>query len=91
VEDVRTRNLTMAQRHTRSTHSGGRMDSSEDDPALPMRSCSVWGLGKLHRTPGRLAEQLARARDGWGELATVARVRAAWEGGGALGSRSGLR
>lgn len=91
VEAVRTRNLTMARRLTRSTCSGGRTDSGEDDPALPVRLRSVRGLEKLHGTSGKLAEQLARARDDWGELAMVVGVRAAWAGSGALGSRSALR
>jgi hypothetical protein len=64
----------MAQRLTLSTCSGGRADSGEDDPALLVRLRSVWGLGKLHGTPGRLAEQLARAMVRWGELAAVAGV-----------------
>ena len=34
-------------------------DSGEDDPTLPMRSCSVRGLGKLHETMVRLAERVA--------------------------------
>jgi hypothetical protein len=81
----------MVQWLTRSTYSGGWTDSGEDDLALPVRSCSVRGLGKLHETPWTLAEKLVRARDDWGELTTVARVRAARAGGGGLGSRSGLR
>jgi hypothetical protein len=39
------------------------------------------GLGKLYGTLGRLVEQLARARDGWGELAAVAGTRVARAGG----------
>ena len=40
----------------------------------------VCRLGKLHWTLGRLAKQLAWARDGWGKLATVANARAALAG-----------
>jgi hypothetical protein len=47
-------------------------------------------LGKLHGTPGRLAEQLAQARDGWGELVAVAGVRAARAGGAALAGAGDL-
>ena len=61
--------------------SSGRTDSGEGDPALLVRLRPVWGLRRLHRTPGRLAKQLVRARDSWGELAVVAGTRAAWAGG----------
>jgi hypothetical protein len=56
-----------------------------------LRLRSVRGLEKLHGTSGRLVEQLARARDDWGELAMVAGVRVARASGGTLGSRSTLR
>jgi hypothetical protein len=50
------------------------------------------GAGKLHGTPGRLAEELARARDGWGELAPVAGTRAGGvELTGVGGSLGGVR
>jgi hypothetical protein len=62
---------------TRSTLSGWQRDSSEGDLASPVGLRSIRGLGKLHGTSVRLAEQLAWARGGWGELAVVARARAA--------------
>jgi hypothetical protein len=57
---------------------------------IPARACLVPWLGKLHETPGRLAEQLAHARDGWGELAAVAGVRVARAGGAALAGAGDL-
>jgi hypothetical protein len=58
----------VAYRAARSTRGGGRRKSGDGNPAPPAKWCSVWGLGKLHRALGRLAEVLdwmEVGRSGW--------------------------
>jgi hypothetical protein len=55
-----------------------------------VKSCRVRGLGKLHGPLAELAEALARLRDGWSGLATVAEALAAMAGGKELaGAKEG--
>ena len=68
----------------RSTRGGGRPKSGEVDLGLPVKSCRVRGLGKLHGPLAELAEALACSEDGWSGLATVAKALAAMAGGNSL-------
>jgi hypothetical protein len=80
----------MAHRRAWSTRAGGRPKSGEVDLGLPVKSCWVRGLGKLHEPLAGLAEALARLGDGWSGLATVAEALAAMVGGKELaGSKEG--
>jgi hypothetical protein len=54
----------MAHRRAWSTRAGGRPKSGEVDLGLPVKSCRVRGLGKLHGPLVGLAEALARLGDG---------------------------
>jgi hypothetical protein len=71
----------MAHRRAWSTRAGGRPKSGEVDIGLPVKSCRVRGLGKLHGPLAELAEALARLEGGRSELATVAEALAAVAGG----------
>jgi hypothetical protein len=80
----------MAHRRAWSTRAGGRTKSGEVDLGLPVKSCRVRGLGKLHGPLAGLAEALARLGDGWSGLATVAEALAAMAGGKELaGAKEG--
>jgi hypothetical protein len=80
----------MAHRRAWSTRAGGRPKSGEVDLGLPVKSCRVRGLRKLHGPRAGLAEALARLRDGWSGLATVAEAPAAMAGGKELvGAKEG--
>jgi hypothetical protein len=80
----------MAHRRAWSTRAGGRLKSGEVDPGLPVKSCQVRGLGKLHGPLAELAEALARLGGGWSGLATVAEALAAMAGGKELaGAKEG--
>jgi hypothetical protein len=58
----------MAHQRAWSTRAGGRPKSGEVDLWLPVKSCRVRGLEKLHRPLEELAEALA-AMAGGKELA----------------------
>ena len=80
----------MAHRIARSTRAGGRPKSGEVDLELPVKSCRVRGLEKLHGPLAELAEALARLGGGWSGLATVAEALAAMAGGKELaGAKEG--
>jgi hypothetical protein len=80
----------MAHRRAWSTRAGGRPKSGEVDLGLPVKSCRVRGLRKLHGPRAGLAEALARLGDGWSGLATVAEALAAMAGGKELvGAKEG--
>jgi hypothetical protein len=71
----------MAHRRAWSTRAGGRPKSGEVDLGLPVKSCRVRGLEKLHGPLAELAEALARLGGGWSGLATVAEALATMAGG----------
>ena len=71
----------MAHRRAWSTRAGGRPKFGEVDLRLPVKSCRVRGLAKLHGPLEELAEALARHEGGWSGLATVAEALAAVAGG----------
>ena len=71
----------MAHRRAWSTRAGGRPKSGEVDLGLPVKSCRVRGLGKLHGPRAELAEALARLGGGWSGLTTVVEALAAMAGG----------
>jgi hypothetical protein len=80
----------MAHRRAWSTRAGGRPKSGEVDLRLPVKSCRVRGLEKLHGPLAELAEALARLGGGWSGLATVAEALAAMAGGKELvGAKEG--
>jgi hypothetical protein len=72
------RNLKMAYRNARSTHSAGRPKSGEGNLGPPVKFCRVRGLGKLHRLIVKLTEWLAQLGSDWRELAMVAEAQKAW-------------
>jgi hypothetical protein len=81
----------MAHRRAWSTRAGGRPKSGEVDLGLPVKSCRVRGLEKLHGPLAELAEALARLGGGWSGLATVAEAQAVVAGGKELaGAKEGL-
>jgi hypothetical protein len=80
----------MAHRRAWSTRAGGRPKSGEVNLGLPLKSCWVRGLEKLHRPLAELAEALARLGGGWSGLTTVAEALAAMAGGKELaGAKEG--
>jgi hypothetical protein len=75
---------------TRSTRSGGRPKSSEDDLGSPVRSCRVRALGKLQRPIVKLTEGQTRLGSDWSRLATVVEAWAVMAGGRELaGAKEG--
>jgi hypothetical protein len=80
----------MAHQRAWSTCTGGRPKSGEVDLGLPVKSCRVRGLEKLHGPLAELAEALARLGGGWSGLDTVAKALAAVAGGKELaGAKEG--
>jgi hypothetical protein len=87
---VGARNWTKTHWLALSTCGGGRPKSGEVDLGLPVKSCRVRGLGKLHGPLVELAEALARLGGGWSGLAMVAEARVAMAGGNELaGAKEG--
>jgi hypothetical protein len=54
----------MAYRVARSTCDDGRLKSGDVDPASPVRWCTVYGLGELHRTSGEASQRVRRGGGG---------------------------
>jgi hypothetical protein len=80
----------MAHRRAWSTRAGGRPKSGEVDLGLPVKSCQVRRLEKLHGPLAELAKALAPLGGGWSGLATVAEALAAVAGGKVLtGAKEG--
>jgi hypothetical protein len=80
-EGVCVRNWTTAHRIARSTCTGGRPKSGEDDLGSPVKLCRVREPGKLHKLLAKLTERLARLGSDQSGLATVVEARVAMAGG----------
>jgi hypothetical protein len=72
----------MAHRIARSTRTGGRPKSSEDDFGSPVRFCRVRALRKLHGPLAKLTKGQAELGRDWSGLATVVEAWAVVAGGG---------
>jgi hypothetical protein len=62
----------MTHRIARSTRTGGRPKSGEDDLGSTVRLCRLRALGKLHGPLAKLTEGQAWLGRDWSGLATVA-------------------
>jgi hypothetical protein len=92
---MRTTNLEMVQRLTRSTCSGGVPNSSEHDFTIPVARVLGSSSCKLHGLPGELSEGLDRAEEGGKRDDHGGCPRAALAGcgevAGAMGELGGVR